>query len=412
MSSPKPPLEPRSRIVALSAAEVVATLRRANAADDPYDPRQGLVLAAQAFLDWLVAEHDDRLAEGLPATLASDAEASGEEPVWQQRPACDQRASPVIDVAYNGHRVDLLTVARREGSSAPVEYSWPVTWAAQGAGTAVCCVYVEAEASGEVAVVLDGWVRAEALAQQLDAAAARGEDGVVVGEGSLLPMGALWEVLCERRLDDEARPADAGATPSVRRWRLPLRWVAVAAVAAVVVLAALRGLFPGRGRLSTSVVAWEFESERVRGATGMAAVAYSGQKYALRVEVATSRKHGWLFQIDAAGAYLLTSLQRLGTDLLGATYSDRFDDRPGPEYFVVVLANGKPAELGVAAGAVAWLSASDLSALQVRAREQDDQGAVALIREALQRAAPQDKGYDVRVLRVSHLEPQEPDPKR
>lgn len=399
-------------------SEARGALQRANLGEDPFDPRQALILAAEAFLNWTLTEAEEH-EEVEPEEDEADGLDSAGESLWGGWTESQQRSSPAIDMVYRGHRVAVVVASRHEASDTPVQYIWRRTWQeVREPLSGVCCAYVQPERSGEVTVLFEGWVEAREIgASEME----RGPDGeVVIPLGLLRSMGALWQVLGKKPV---AKPARGGVSELKRaaaevagqRVERPTRPVVfwrnifvTAAAAAVLVVAILRWA-PGGGvrppAISNPVVDWQFSPEGLRGAAGGVPVVYNRQKYDIQVRVATARSHGWLFQIDGSGAYLLTLLKPEGSGVLAGSYTDRFDDRPGLEYFATVLADADLPALNEEQGPAKWLSAEQVAELSRLAGEQKNVDASALLRRAVEKAAPGTGGCDVRLMLIEHRKP-------
>lgn len=406
MTSPDANLLPRSRVVTLSPPQVLCALRLANLGDDPYDPRQALVLAAQAFLDWTVTECDEFLEAGEETEGTTHTGLASGGSLWGRWREGLQRASSVIDMTYNGHRVALLVVARHEDSSAPADYALPEDWVIQDTLRAICCVYVQTDSAGGMTALLEGWAEPKELARGFRRARSDRSGSFVIDRSSLVPMHSLWEVLqapgnevdALTAIEKEERRLRPAAGPALRRIALLVSAAAAAILCAAAAVLLWKSVTPPQ--LARPVLEWRFETDAVRGASARVPVVYSGQPYTVGVRVATGRPHGWLFQVDARGAYLLAGLKAEEAGVLTCSHSDRFDDRPGFEYFVIILADQRVSQLDEAQGK--WLGASELEALQTCARQEDDDAALRVIRGALDRILPRGTKIDVQVLRVEH----------
>lgn len=399
--------QPRSRVVTISPAEVQVALHRASLGDDPFDPRMGQILAVKAFWDWAAMEGEGEDWQRVDdAQVAAKQDKTDAESVWETAPEVLQRMSPVVDVVYEGHRIGLLPLVRREGARGPAEYALPT-------GDlvplplrleALCCVYIQFAQSGEATVLLDGFVGGTELKESLWADAGN-KKAIVIPEEQLRPMHELYGLLMRR---SGGAPLDLSQGPHRVTWSTASMSMLVLGVC-VVTAAVTWWLWPSGVRppptvaLARSVAEWQLNTEAVRGIQGIMPIVQSGQKYTLTVHVATPRPYGWLWQIDVRGAVLLGTLSAQGPGILGRTYTDEFDDLAGLEFFVVVLADAEVPEFAAAKQPAGWLSPVQAQKLQELGRQQDDEVAVALVRQALGWLEGRGTPYDVRIFRVNHL---------
>ncbi len=404
---------PRSRIVTLRAAAVASLLRLAGLADDPYDSRRGLLLAARCFLAWIAQEDEedmDAILEQLSSMEDGDPMGTELDLPWVRPPAEIQPGSPVIDLIYCGHRVILSVVARDEASRAPVEYLLPsseLPWEP----SAVCCAYVQLERAGDVSVLFEGWVDPDRLdVSEFDSR--RESAGLLrIDDESLQPMSKLLEQL----RSPAERPVSVPASRVSRRRegrppsRLLTRVLAVTTVVATAAAIAFALLWIDQGTElapvakgpSRPVIEFDVKLDLVRGSATEPQIAYDRQGYTVPVR-ATTFRYGWVFQVDAEYAYLIKRLSQHSDGTLSAQVRDHFDDKPGLEYFIVVVADKEVPELGREKGEVQWLSPSDILDLQECARDQDDEAAINVLRVALYRIGLTDADCDLRVQLVEH----------
>lgn len=435
---------PRSRIVTLRGAAVASLPRLAGLGDDPYDSRRGLALAAKGFLTWIAQEDEedmDAILDELSSIEDGDPVETELELPWVRPPTELQPGSPVIDLIYSGHHVILSVVARDEAARAPIEYLLPpseLPWEPP----AVCCAYVQLERTGDVSVLLEGWVdpdRHDASEFDPQRESAR---PLRIDDDSLQPMSQLLERLrspAERPVSipdsrvlgspegrsravvhaEEAMEADGLARddferrPIVQTGRQPSHLLArvlvgttAVATAAAITFALLwsvqrRELALAGKEPSHPVVEFDVKLDSVRGPAGGPQIVHSRQGYTVTVR-ATTLRFGWVFQVDAENAYLLERLSEQPDGTLGVECRDQFDDKPGLEYFVVVLADKAVPELGQEKGEVHWLKRSDILQLQKCARDQDDAAAISVLSDALDGIRLSEVAYEVRVRLVEH----------
>jgi len=396
----------RWRVLTMRAAEVEVLVERWGLVGDPFDPRIGPVVAAQAFWDWIGLEEADTLTAPTPL-LRTDASA------WAEAPEAVQRVSPVIDVGYGGHRIGILPVVRRENSLGEAPY---ILVQDAGAGVslrldALVCAYVELQACGDVAVLFDGYVTGEDLKEQPREEVQGGTAVLVeIPRSVLRPMSKLRLQLA-RGARPAGKPLALGTTAQTPHFRRGRRWlrrwapisVTAVALAGVIVCLSLGVLvLPDGPHLGGTVVNWGLSAETVRGPAGVTPVLLSGQEYQITVRAATPLALGWVYQVDAAGAYLLGRLSAVGANVLERTYEGRLDDRVGTEYFVVVLADVDPPALAGDVGPAPWLTSGDLGRLQEAGRRQDDGAALEVLGQALKQSVFHNSPYEVQILRFEH----------
>ena len=435
---------PRSRIVTLRAAAVASLFRLAGLADDPYDSRRGLVLAARGFLAWIAQEDEedmDAILEELSSMEDGDPVETELNLPWVRPPTELQPGSPVIDLIYGGHHVILSVVARDEAARTPIEYLLPpseLPWEP----SAVCCAYVQLERAGDVSVLLEGWVDPDRLAVSEFDPQRESARPLRIDDDSLQPMSQLLERLrspAERPVSipdsralrsregrsravmhaEKAMEAD-GLThddlerrPIVRTGRQPFRLLTrvlagttavatTAAIAFALLWSAQRDeMVLARKEPLRPVIEFDVKLDSVRGSAAGPQIAYNRQGYTVPVR-ATTFRFGWVFQVDAEYAYLLERLSERPDGTLGGQVRDHFDDKSGLEYFIVVVADKAVPELSQEKGEVQWLSPSDIRNLQKCARDRDDEAAIKVLRTALERIGLADVDYDLRVRLVEH----------
>jgi hypothetical protein len=433
MQPPPLDLSPRTRLVPVSAEEADRVLRGLNLGDDPFDPRQGLALGSHAFLTWLAQEWETWRSE----QPGAEPRRSPRPRVLADWPEDLQRPGWVLELEYHGHRLALFVVCRREDAEAPAPYALPVAWVASRRASAVCFAYVQVsgEADPDAAMVLlDGWVDANELSA-LELRASAGSRFLPVDRAALKPMHGLFALLREpagpaRPLtrdphsilpirpgipgppEESPLPFQADLPPPGPAKRKPPGFWLLGMTAASTLIAVILGLVLAlrppevvevvKTRppdFKRPVVQMDFQPGSVRGSSN-APVVHNGQEYTFAVRAATRQPFGWLFLIDRASVSLLTRLSRQEDGTLAGQRRGRFDQRPGWEYFVTVLGNREPEALGGKPARVGWLTPEELGQLQELAQNQDDQAALAVIRQALERAGLKD--VDVRLQRVEH----------
>ena len=418
---PEPLPLARTRIIRWTAEEVARVRAGAGLTADPLDPRIGSALAEAGWWRWANSAGEELAEAGRPC-LPRDQGRTDDDGAegfswWKDQPEAVQRLCPVVDVCYGDMRVGLLTVVRTAEVSAPVEYEAPVGLAKQLGLRLdyICPVYVQMEEDGGAIVLLEGCLPYSELAKQAEDS----EVGtfVPVEQDQLLGMAELW-----LRLNGEVAAGAKASSGVVREspaktWlKAHLRPVAQLALAAAVVLAVGVGMYeigvlrrPAAPAPApqASAAEWSLSARTLRGAQQTVPVLLSREPYVMSVRVATGRKAGWVYQVDASGAYFLGALRPGSDGTLDMEYKAELDERAGFEFFVAVLADAPwPAlEAPTGHGPAGWLSPAEARQLQDLAAQQDKAAIEKLLRQAVQASAPGGTACDVRYYWFEHRAP-------
>jgi hypothetical protein len=231
---------PRTRYARISPWEIEALLRDCALGQDPFDPRQGLALAASAFFECIRLEDESYEATEV-ATGGSLLGVENPEPSVRWAKELDAPCR-VVELRWRGHHVGMLVGVRREGSHEHVTYTLPSDGIADCFWEAICCAYVQVDAMGEVNVLFDGWAEPQTLSGAHPRARC-GAEPAIITRGELQPMGRLLERL--RKPTEALRLVGAErAQPQMHIrlgnyvQRIPRPLAAAACVALVLVLGA------------------------------------------------------------------------------------------------------------------------------------------------------------------------------
>jgi hypothetical protein len=199
--------------------------------------------------------------------------------------------------------------------------------------------------------------------------------------------------------------------------RRPYPWVHVlAALAAGVVLALVGGWAfrsnpavqpwptPELVAASSPVYQWNFTTQRLanRSETDRQLV-YSLQGFHFQPRVATTRTHGWLYQIDSRAAYMLKPMAKLPDGTLSCEYQDKFDQNAGHEFFLIILANADVPALNAGTEPAKWLSKDDLARLQELGAGGEEAAVRKLLLGALSRLGLGENDVDLAIQRLQHI---------